>query len=102
MTLEDLSVYVLCERVRLIVCRLDKNHLDNSVFKKLANKMGTYINVLRSIAILGIVAEEDCSHIVTPDCDGVFHLDSKKLKQVLDEDDFSTNFTNSHVFCFGQ
>ena len=102
MTLEDFSVYVLCERVFLVVRRLDKNHLDDSVFDKLSNKMGTYIDVLRSIAILGIVAEEDCSHIVTPDCDGLFHSDSKKFEQVLDEDDFGTNFTNSHVFCFGQ
>ena len=85
MTLEDLTAYVLRERVCLVVRRSDENHFDDPVFNVLAYKMSAYVNVLCSVAILGVVAEEDCSHIVASDHDGVFHIESKKFKQVLDK-----------------
>ena len=62
-----------------VVRRSDKNHFDNLVFDALAYKMSAYVNVLCSVAILGVVAEEDCSHVVASDCDGVFHVDSNKF-----------------------
>ena len=83
MTLEDLTIYVLRECIRLVVYQLDENHFDDPVFDVLAYKMSTYINVLCSVAILGVVAEEDCSHVVAPDCYGVCHVDSKKFKQLI-------------------
>ena len=78
--LEDWTVYVLRECVRLVVRQLDKNHFDDPVFDVLAYKMSAYIKVLRLVATLGVVSEKDRSHIVTSDCDGVFHVDSKKFK----------------------
>ena len=96
MTLEDLTAYVLRECVRLVVRQSDKNHLEDPVLNVLAYKMSSYVNVLCLVAILGNVAEEDCSHVVASDNDRVFHVDSKKFKQVLDKNDIGTNFADRH------
>ena len=64
--------------------------------------MSAYVNVLRSVAILGVVAEEDCSQVVASHRYGVFHVDSKKFKQMFDTNDLGTNLADCHVLRFCQ
>ena len=60
---KNLSTHVLCERVCFVIFGSDENYLDDSILHILLHKVSMYIDVLCPVAVLGIIADKNWSHI---------------------------------------
>ena len=70
--------HVLGVRISLVVRRFHKYDFQYVVFDVLANEMVTCVDILRPVASLGVVSQENCSNVVALHDNWVIDLLSQK------------------------